>query len=87
MEYNSKPKRLYMMNNNISSIIEKKANTIIKPKETLEGLSIVQRQEFRETPREENTLDLGALVKALNSISIVIKMDIKDTYEQAPLNP
>ena len=30
-----------MMNNNISSIIEKKANTIIKPKETLEGPSTV----------------------------------------------
>ena len=40
MEYNSKPKQLYMINNNISSMIEKKANTIMKPKETLEGLSI-----------------------------------------------
>ena len=30
-----------MMNNNISSIIEKKANTIMKPKETLNSPSIV----------------------------------------------
>ena len=41
MEYNSKPKQLHMIDNNISSIIEKKANTIMKPKETLEGPSIV----------------------------------------------
>ena len=39
MEYNSKPEWLYMINNNISSMIEKKANTIIKPEETLEGPS------------------------------------------------
>ena len=40
MECNSKPERLHMMNNNTSSMIEKKANTIMKPKETLKGPSI-----------------------------------------------
>ena len=39
MECNSKPKRLYMMNKE-SSMIEKKANTIMKPKETLNSPSI-----------------------------------------------
>ena len=29
-----------MMNNNISSIIEKKVNTIMKPEKTLRGLGI-----------------------------------------------
>ena len=80
MEYNSKPKRLHMMNNNTSSMIEKKANTIMKPKETLEGPSTAQRQEFGETPREENIPNLGALAKALDRTSIVTKIDIKDTY-------
>ena len=68
-------------------MIEKKANTIMKPKETLDGPSIAQRQEFGETPREENTPDSGALAKALDGTSIVTKIDIKDTYKQAPLNP
>ena len=81
MECNSKPKRLHMMNDNISSMIEKKANTIMKPEETLEGPGTAQRQEFGETPREENTPDLGALVKALDGMSIVTKIDVKDAYE------
>ena len=76
-----------MMNNNTSSMIEKKANTIMKPKETLEGPGTAQRQEFGETPREENTPNLGAFTKALDKMSIATKMDVKDTYEQAPLNP
>ena len=41
MKYNSKLERLYIINNNIFDIIEKKVNTIIKPKETLNSLSIV----------------------------------------------
>ena len=86
MECNSKPERLYMMNDNTSSMIEKKANTIMKPEETLEGPGVAQRQEFGETPREENTPDSGALAKALDGMSIVTKMDVKDAYEQAPLN-
>ena len=40
MECNSKPEQLHMMNKE-SSMIEKKANTIMEPKETLEGPSIV----------------------------------------------
>ena len=87
MECNSKPERLHMMNDNTSGMIEKKADTIMKPEETLEGPGTAQRQEFGETPREENAPDSGALAKALDGTSIATKMDVKDAYEQAPLNP
>ena len=40
MECNSKLERLYIMNKE-SSMIEKKANTIMKFEETLKGLDIV----------------------------------------------
>ena len=85
-EYNSKPERLHAINDEIFDMIEKKADTIMKLEETLIGLDIVQRQEFRETPREENISNLGVFAKALDKTTIISKVDVKNMYLYALLD-
>ena len=85
-EYNSKLERLYAINNKLFSIIEKKVDTIIKSKETLEDSSIIQRQKFRETSREENISNLEVFVEVLDRVNIVIIENIKNIYKKALLN-
>ena len=85
-EYNSKSERLYAINDKSFDIIEKKVDTIIKLEETLKGSSIVQRQKFRETPREENISNLEVFVETLDRVSIIITKNIKNAYEKTLLN-
>ena len=53
-ECNSRPERLHVMEDNQSGVIEKKADTIAKTQEALEGQGIAQKESEKGVHRDED---------------------------------